>query len=195
MLKYVMIKVYMNYFSRFFKHLHTINKHKFLVTSMCFKCGMISQGIKHDLSKYSPQEFLPSVKYFQGNRSPITYEKEIKGYSQCWLHHKGRNKHHWEYWTDRVHNELISYQMPYNYVLESVLDKIAASKVYKKNDYTDSYPLDFFLKSYEIHVMNEITSNQIQHFLTYLKENGQKKTLELIKLEYKKWKKDNNHSI
>lgn len=184
----------MNYITKFFKHLNTINKHKLLVTSMCFKCGMFSQGIKHDLSKYSFQEFFPSVKYYQGNRSPITYEKEIKGYSECWLHHKGRNKHHWEYWTDRVHNNLVAYEMPYNYVLESVLDKIAASKVYKKDAYTKDYPLTFFLKSYEINVMNPTTADQIKHFLTYLKDNDEKKTLKYIKSEYKKWKKDNTYS-
>ena len=173
---------------RLIGHFMTITTHRNLVKSMCFKCGMISQGLKHDLSKYSFQEFWPSVKYFQGNRSPITFEKELKGYSECWLHHKGRNKHHWEYWTDRKEYNMISHPMPYNYVLESVLDKIAASKVYKKNDYTESYPLDFFMKSYEIHVMNEQTANQIKELLEYLKDHGEEKTLLHIKDLYKEYK-------
>ena len=87
----------LSFAKRFFGHLHTINQHKFIVMSLCFKCGLIKQGLKHDLSKYSFEEFWPSVRYFQGNRSPITYEKEIKGYSECWLHHKGKNKHHWDH--------------------------------------------------------------------------------------------------
>ena len=176
-------------------HLSTINKHRKLVLSMCFKCGMYSQGLKHDLSKYSPQEFIPSVKYFHGDKSPITYEKQEKGCSLCWLHHKGRNKHHWEYWTDRVGNDLVSIQMPFNYMLESVLDKIAASKVYKKENYTTDYPIEFFTNSYEIHVMNKTTSRQISLLLTYLKDNGEEKTLSYIKELYKNWKNNNNFTI
>lgn len=185
----------LSYFKRFKGHLSTINHHRFLVRSMCFRCGMISQGLKHDLSKYSFEEFWPSVKYYQGNRSPITYEKELKGYSQCWQHHKGRNKHHWEYWIDRKQYDIVSIEMPFNYMLESVLDKIAASKVYKKQDYTVSYPYEFFNSSYEIKVMNQDTARQIITLLEYLKDNGEEKTLSYIKELYKKWKKDNNFKI
>ena len=184
-----------SYLKRLFGHLSTIMHHKRLVRSMCFKCGMYKQGILHDLSKYSIQEFWPSVKYFQGNRSPITYEKEIKGYSNCWLHHKGRNKHHWEYWIDRKQFEIINVQMPMNYMLESVLDKIAASKTYQKEKYVDSYPYEFFTNSYEIKVMNKETAIQIETLLKYLKENGEAKTLIYIKNLYRTWKKDNNFTI
>lgn len=183
----------MNFYQRFVGHLTTISHHKRLVRSMCFKCGMYKQGLLHDLSKYSIQEFWPSVKYFQGNRSPITYEKEIMGYSQCWLHHKGRNKHHWEYWTDRKQYQMVSYQMPFNYMLESVLDKIAASKTYQKGNYTNNYPLEFFNNSYEIKVMNQDTAKQIQTILQYLKDNGEDQTLNYIKKLYKTWK--NNKTI
>jgi len=181
--------------NKFLGHLSTINKHRHMVLAMCFKCGMYSQGLLHDLSKYSPSEFISSVHYFHGDRSPITYEKQDIGYSKCWLHHKGRNKHHWEYWTDRVGNELLSLEMPFNYVLESVLDKIAASKVYKKQDYTTDYPIDFFNKSYEIHVMNSETSRQITTLLTFLKDNGEEKTLKYIKQLYSNWKIDNSFKI
>ena len=82
--------------NRFIGHLSTILHHKIRVTTLCIRCGIIKQGLLHDLSKFSPIEFCSGVKYFQGNRSPINQEKEIKGYSLGWLHHKGRNKHHWE---------------------------------------------------------------------------------------------------
>jgi len=183
------------FFYRLIGHFKTITYHKYLVQSMCFKCGLIKQGILHDLSKYSFQEFWPSVKYYQGNRSPITYEKELKGYSECWLHHKGRNKHHWEYWIDRKAYNIVPNEMPFNYVLESVLDKIAASKVYKKSDYTDSYPIEFFIKSYEIKSMNKNNSHQIFALLDYLSKNGEKNTLKYIKKLYKSWKKDNTFKI
>ena len=185
----------MSFFKRFVGHFKTITKHRFLVRKMCFKCGMYKQGFLHDLSKYSFSEFWPSVKFFQGNRSPITYEKELKGYSECWLHHKGRNKHHWEYWIDRKQNSIVSIEMPFNYMLESVLDKIAASKVYQKDNYKLDYPYNFFKKSYEINVMNRNTANSIEKLLIYLKDNGEDKTLAYIKDLYKKWKNDSNYRI
>ncbi len=177
---------------RFFGHLHTINMHRFLVMTTCFRCGMFSQGLKHDLSKYSPEEFFPSVRYFQGYRSPISYEKQINGYSDCWLHHKGRNRHHWEYWVDRLKSDthLTCIEMPFRYMLESVIDRICASKVYKKKDYTDAEPYDFFMNSKEIHVMNPKTVEQISFLLLYLKENGEKKALAYYKSLYKKHKND-----
>ena len=81
-------------------HLHTINKHKLKVTWLCFRCHLYKQGLLHDLSKYSYIELKTGFHYYQGFRSPIDAEKEEKGYSLGWLHHKGRNKHHWEYWLD-----------------------------------------------------------------------------------------------
>lgn len=181
--------------NKFIGHLSTINKHRHMVTKMCFKCGMYKQGLLHDLSKYSLVEFIPSVKYYQGNKSPITYEKQIKGYSICWLHHKGRNKHHWDYWVDISKGQYVNYDMPFNYVLECVIDKIAASKVYKKQDYTDNYPYEFFTNSIEINVMNSENARKIQTLLDYLRNNGLDKTLEYIKTLYSKWKKDNNFTI
>ena len=176
-----------NYLQRFFGHLKTINHHRFLVMKTCFKCGMYKQGLLHDLSKYSPQEFLPSVKYFQGYRSPISKEKEICGYSTCYLHHKGRNKHHWEYWVDRKPKQpvLYVYPMPYRYMLESVIDRISASKTYKKEAYTNAEPYEFFINSTEYKVMNPKTVSQIEELLLYLKENGEEKALEYYKSLYK----------
>ena len=85
---------------KFFKHLFTITKHRFMVMKHCFKIGLVWRGLMHDMSKYSPSEFWAGVKYYQGNRSPQAKEREILGYSSAWLHHKGRNKHHFEYWKD-----------------------------------------------------------------------------------------------
>ena len=86
----------------------------------CFKVGLYKQGFLHDLSKYSPTEFMVGAKYYQGTRSPNNAEREATGVSTSWLHHKGRNKHHFEYWVDynmKSHkNEPV--EMPYNYVAE-----------------------------------------------------------------------------
>lgn len=177
----------MNILQRFFGHLHTINHHRFLVMKMCFKCGMYKQGLLHDLSKYSPSEFIPSVKYYQGYRSPISKEKEVVGYSECYLHHKGRNKHHWEYWVDRLPHttELYVFPMPYRYMLESVLDRISASKTYKKDEYTDAEPYNFFMNSMEYTLINPENAKQMSELLLYLKENGEEKALAYYKSLYK----------
>ena len=82
------------------RHFKTITTHRILVMQGCFKMGLYWQGLTHDLSKYSPTEFMTGVRYYQGNKSPNAAEREEKGYSEAWLHHKGRNRHHYEYWTD-----------------------------------------------------------------------------------------------
>jgi len=158
----------------------------------CFRCGMYKQGLLHDLSKYSFSEFWPSVKYYQGDRSPVGMEKHLKGYSEAWLHHKGHNKHHWEFWVDRLSSDtcLTVIEMPFRYVLESVIDRISASKVYNKEKYTEAEPLNFFLRSKEINTMNPKNVEQIRYLLEYLKDNGEEKALVYYKSLYKKHKND-----
>ena len=180
----------MNFLQRLFGHFNTITTHRHMVMIHCFKCGLYKQGLLHDLSKYSPTEFIPSVKYYQGYRSPISKEKELKGYSECWLHHKGRNKHHWEYWTDRLGNDehTSSIEMPFEYLLESACDKIAASKVYNKEKYTDEFPLNYLNRSYEKKAMHPNTARDLEILLTYLKENGEKKAFAYYKSLYKDYR-------
>lgn len=86
--------------SNIIKHFNLVNKHRFIVFKLCLKAGIPFRGLVHDLSKYSFTEFFESAKYFTGNCSPIKICKKDIGYSKAWLHHKGRNKHHHEYWYD-----------------------------------------------------------------------------------------------
>jgi len=126
------------------KHFVTITKHKIAVMKNCFKAGLYWQGIVHDLSKYSPTEFFESVKYYQGTRSPIDACKEVKGYSEAWLHHKGRNKHHYEYWQDGFDKGTIHLQMPFKYALELVCDYLAAGQVYMGKNFTYQAELEWW---------------------------------------------------
>lgn len=98
--------------NRLWGHFYTITSHKIKVAGLCFRCGLYKQGILHDLSKYSPIEFISGVRYYQGHRSPISKEKEVLGYSKGWLHHKGRNRHHWEYWVDFFRQGMYAVEMP-----------------------------------------------------------------------------------
>ena len=170
-----------SFMKRFIGHFSTINKHKFLVTKMCFKVGLYKQGIIHDLSKYSPIEFFAGVKYWQGNRSPIDKEKEVVGYSLGWLHHKGHNRHHWEYWMDIRKGKVIFYAAPKNIVKEMVCDRIAACMTYQKENYTDASALNYLNNSMAIKIINPDTVILLQKYLTWIKDYGLDKGLEMIK--------------
>ena len=117
-----------------FKHIGLVIRHKNKVFIHCVKCGLIWRGIVHDLSKFSPTELFESARYFQGNRSPIGVCRRANGVSHAWLHHKGRNKHHIEYWLDPDCE--VTPVMPYKYAVECVCDKLAATKTYKGKEYS-----------------------------------------------------------
>ena len=125
-------------------HTWLVTRHKWGVLKNCARCGLVWRGLVHDLSKFSPTEFFESAKYYQGNRSPIGVCRRDKGVSQAWLHHKGRNKHHIEYWYDAECKE--HPMMPYKYAVECVCDKLAATRTYAGKGYNDSLPLEHWRK-------------------------------------------------
>ena len=175
---------------KFFQHLRTVNHHRFLVMVGCFKVGLIRQGLTHDLSKYSPTEFGIGIRYWQGTRSPNAAEREEKGYSEAWMHHKGRNRHHYEYWTD-MHPVTKSYEaipMPRKYLAEMVMDRIAACRTYQGKNYTDGSALEYLDKSREQHLMHPETKKQLSFLLTMLRDKGEKETFRYIKKDLLKGK-------
>lgn len=170
---------------KWLQHLKTITQHKIKVTWLCFRCHLFKQGLLHDLSKYSYIELKTGFKYYQGYRSPIDAEKEEKGYSLGWLHHKGRNKHHWEYWLDFGKDGIYPCQMPVNYVIEMFCDRVAASMIYQKEKYTDYSALDYYIQGRDKILIHPNTDALIFSLLTYLSKNGLDKTIEYIKKEVK----------
>ena len=133
------------------QHFKTITRHRLIVMAGCFKVGLYWQGLTHDLSKYSPTEFWVGAKYYQGVRSPNAAEREDKGYSEAWMHHKGRNRHHYEYWTD-MNMESRRYEsvpMPRKYLVEQIMDRRAACVVYQGDAYTSGSALKYFMRSRE----------------------------------------------
>lgn len=160
--------------SKFLKHFITVVKHRRQVRKNCFKAGLYRQGLFHDLSKFSPAEFFAGVKYYQGYRSPQAKEREELGYSAAWLHHKGRNKHHFEYWTDFADGKKVYVEMPAKYLAEMICDRIAASKIYLKEKYTDSSALEYFEAKTDKSGMNEKTCAALKFFLETLAEKGEK---------------------
>ena len=143
-------------------HFKTITHHKLLVMQYCFRVGLIRQGLMHDMSKYSWTEFRVGAKYYTGTRSPNAAEREELGYSTAWLHHKGRNKHHLEYWIDYGGRDmqLMGHPMPTRYMVELCLDRIAACRVYHGKNYTDKDPLDYLEHSRDSKMMYPQTHAQ-----------------------------------
>ncbi len=165
------------------KHLKTITHHKWLVLKGCFRVGLYWQGICHDLSKYSPREFWIGARYYQGDRSPNGAERQEKGYSEAWMHHKGRNRHHYEYWTD-MSPETHRYEavpMPRRYLAEMVMDRIAACKTYKGAAYTDDAALQYLEGSWERLLMHPQTKKELSFLLTMLSQQGEAQTFSYIK--------------
>lgn len=169
--------------NRFWGHLSTITRHKVKVGVLCFKCGIYKQGLLHDLSKYSWVEFSAGVRYFQGNRSPIDKEKEVLGYSNGWLHHKGRNKHHWEYWIDGSQEGVFGTQIPKRYIVEMFCDRVAASMIYHPDDYKTSFPLAFFMRNQHNYCMHPESKKLLQTLLEMYAENDLETTIRYIKKE------------
>ena len=166
------------------KHFKTITHHRLLVCKNCFKVGLFWQGLMHDMSKYSFTEFVVGLKYYQGTRSPNNAEREAKGYSSSWLHHKGRNKHHYEYWIDyssRVPGGMLPVPMPRKYIAEMIMDRIAACKVYNGKNYTDTSPLDYYKLGLDPAPMHDETRKWLEFFLNMLSEKGEKATFDYIK--------------
>ena len=169
---------------KWLEHLKTINRHKKYVMELCFKLGLYKQGLLHDMSKYSPTEFIVGAKYYQGTRSPNNAEREDKGYTSAWLHHKGRNKHHLEYWIDYSldeGHEMTGMKMPLKYVVEMFCDRVAASKNYRGDAYKDSDAYEYYMKSKDHLLIHPDTAKLLENMLLCLKNNGEEKTLRYIK--------------
>lgn len=139
----------------YFKHFWLICKHKYYVAKVLTSYGLYWQAITHDLSKFHPKEFVRSAKYYCGNGSPIEKEKSIFGYSTVWLRHKGRNKHHWQYWVDYEEGKYIINNIPEIYLKEMVADIIGASKTYLGKSYKKSEPYFFFCSKSKDWLMTE----------------------------------------
>ena len=170
------------------KHFSVISRHRRKVIAHCFKAGIGGQGLLHDLSKYSPTEFLPGAKYFQGTRSPNERERELFGYSAAWMHHKGRNRHHFEYWTDYNPKTKITepVEMPDRYIIEMFCDRVAASKIYGGKRYTNDYALNYYLRGCDTRRIHENTAKKLEFLLRYLAQHGEKETFKLIRKYRKK---------
>lgn len=168
-------------------HFRTITNHKILVMKGCFQVGLYRQGLLHDMSKYTLTEFVPGCIYYQGTMSPNNAERIDRGYSSAWLHHKGRNKHHLEYWIDytggsaKGEKGMGGMKMPIRYVVEMFIDRVCASKNYQKEQYTDESPYIYYENGKDHMMLHMDTQAMLEYLLVMLKEKGEKETFSYIK--------------
>lgn len=175
-------------------HFKTITEHKILVMKHCFAVGLYYQGIMHDMSKYTPSEFIAGCRYYQnGKRSPNNGEREDKGYSYAWMHHKGRNRHHFEFWTDYPTKpptdkkmSFVPVKMPRRYVAEMLMDRIAASKIYLKEAYTEKEPLKYFQRGKAHYLMHPQTARELERMLKILDKRGEQELFRFVRDYYLK---------
>jgi len=142
-------------------HFKKICIHKYWVAKYCFKAGLIWQGLMHDMSKFSLVEFWESVRYYQGTSSPINSCKADKGYSLAWQHHKGRNPHHYEYWTDNYDAGTTCIEMPYNYLIEMVCDYIGAGRAYLGKKFTFQGEYEWWLNKLLVAKIHQNTASYV----------------------------------
>ena len=131
-------------------HFETITRHKLLVMKYCFECGLYEQGLAHDLSKYSPTEFIPGCIYYQGDHSP---------------------------------NEagMAGMKMPLRYVCEMVCDRVAASRIYLGDRYTDASPWEYYDRSKGHYMLHPETRALLEKLLKMVRDLGQERTFAYMK--------------
>ena len=170
------------------KHVKLVTKHKWLVFKLCCKIGLPWRGFMHDWSKFSPTEFFESIKYYNGHGSPITACKADKGYSNAWLHHKGRNKHHPQYWIDLSLPEKVVI-MPYKFAAEMICDKMAAGIVYNGKNWTPNTQIDYYMQEREKELIHPQMDIFMRVIFTQVSKEGLKATLtkQNIKKVYEKY--------
>lgn len=165
------------------RHFKTITHHRQLVLRHCIKAGIPLQGLTHDLSKYSLTEFIPGARYYLGYKSPNVLERERNGSSYAWMHHKGRNKHHYEYWVDyRLNTRRPGpVRMPDRFLIEMFCDRIAASKVYQGDKYSPDKPLAYLRNGHAKELMHPDTARVLEEWLVMLAEQGEEATFAYIR--------------
>lgn len=179
------------------KHFKTITKHRHKVIVHCAKAGILWQGLRHDLSKYTPTEFLQGARHYQGTRSPNEHERECYGYSYAWMHHKGRNRHHYEYWNDYnpKTKQIENVEMPVRFLVEMICDRIAASKIYNGKAYKDEDSYLYFLRVKGKHRMHPNTEAELERLLLMLRDEGEKATFAHLRQMIKQDKRDRRKGV
>ena len=79
-------------------------------------------------------------------------------------------------------------KMPFIFVVEMFCARVAASKIYQGDKYTDNHPIDYFERGKPTRVIHPETSDILEGLLIMLRDKGEKETFrhirKLIKEKY-----------
>ena len=183
------------------RHFITITHHKILVMQGCFRIGLYKQGLLHDMSKYSPTEFLVGCRYYKGYMSPNNAERADRGYSSAWLPHRHQALHS-QARINTVQRSTVDgiaahtglerlvvrayFISPFKFavlVCEMFIDRVSASKNYQKEKYTDKSALEYYEKSVDHYMIHPDTKAMLEYLLVMLSVKGEKYTYSYIKKE------------
>ena len=170
-------------------HFSTITRHRNLVRKHCFQIGLYWQGLTHDLSKYSPEEFWTGVRYYQGNRSPMRLSVRPWGIpGPGFTIRAGTSTIMSIGLTFSNHKEegLVGNKMPLRYVAEMVCDRIAACEVYKGKAYTSAAPLEYYEYTKNYITIHPRTRALLEKLLHMLKDQGEEATFAYLRKLLKK---------
>jgi len=87
------------------QYLSYVLRHKWFVLVECWKMGIFWRGLVHDLSKFTPAEWFPYVRYFYGDggtresKGDYNVDDTPQDFEMAWNHHQKANDHHWQYWV------------------------------------------------------------------------------------------------
>lgn len=101
------------------------------------------QVVLHDVSKFSPEEFVQYRKSF----FPVDeLEKETSNFTSAWEHHKDNNHHHWE----TASNDLDIVHMIIDWTAMGYKFGGTAQEYYEKNRHKIKVPENYISYMYEI---------------------------------------------
>ena len=157
-------------------------QHKWYVFKACAIAGHPWIGLKHDMSKFSPQEFFERSRGQGYGVSPVEVLRDTQGYSKAWQHHKGHNPHHWEYWTNGYReNRTKTIKVPFRYILEMFCDWIGAGQTYGMDKWTPEGAREYWYglrdKNSAIHPESV---DMLNTWFDLLVEKGYKETLKSL---------------
>ena len=127
-----------------FNYFKSICRHRHYVSHYCFMCHEYKRGIFHDISRFSPTEFTEMAAYYDGKHYTVDMARKHNGYSVAWLHHKGRNDHHYQYWIDNFGEGGRAIRMPYHQTVEMLCDYLGEGRLHDGKMFTYARELKFW---------------------------------------------------
>lgn len=112
---------------------------------------------KHDMSKYSEEEFEGYRQFFYPEPGE---EKNKELFDISWNHHNKRNPHHWEYWLLHKKDGYRALEIPVEYVIEMLCDWTSMSVKF------GNIPSSWYEENKERIVLEEKTQRRVEELLS-----------------------------